>query len=125
MHNDASTVDAAQAALRALGRLPPENPLPVDALTLVLVPREQGLSEKPVNVGQLAAKMVSMRNKLRVLEQRVNAADIGIDEKLQLEARITQTYDAFAALMAFFSEDALPLEPAGADGAEGATEQDG
>ena len=94
--------------MRALGRLPPQAPLPVEALSLILVPREQGLQQKTVNVGQLATKMVSMRNKLRVLEQRVNASDIDLDEKLRLEASITQTYAAFAALMAFFSEDALP-----------------
>jgi hypothetical protein len=107
--------DDVKAALRALGRLPPETPLPVDALSLVLVPRESGLQEKVVNVGQLAAKMVSMRNKLRVLEQRVNASDIGIDEKLRLEEKITQTYDAFAGLMAFFSDDALPLDASEGD----------
>jgi hypothetical protein len=107
--DDGRSSDVVQAALRALGRLPPSTPLPVDALSLVLVPREPGLQDKTVNVGQLAAKMVSMRNKLRVLEQRVNASDIGIDEKLQLEALITQTYDAFSGLMAFFSADALPL----------------
>lgn len=107
--DDRRSSDAVQAALRALGRLPPSTPLPVDALSLVLVPREQGLQDKTVNVGQLAAKMVSMRNKLRVLEQRVNASDVPIDEKLRLEEKITQTYDAFVGLMAFFSDDALPL----------------
>ena len=103
-----------QTALRALGRLPPAAPMPLSPVELVLIPREEGLQDKTVPVGQLAVKMVAMRNKLRVLEQRVNASELDIDAKSQLHAQITQTYDAFSGLMAFFSEDALPL--AGDDG---------
>lgn len=108
-------VDAVTGALKALGRLPPDRPFATDALTLTLFPREEGLQEKQVPVEQIASKIVAMRNKLRVMEQRVNASTLGNDEKLRLQAQITRTYDAFTSLVAFFSDDALPApaeEPA-------------
>jgi hypothetical protein len=94
-------------ALRALGRLPPENPIPGDDATLIVKPREDGLQAKEIPVGKFLAKVVAMRDKLRVLEQRVNASGISVDEKIGLEADITQLYQAIATLTAFFSEDAL------------------
>jgi hypothetical protein len=100
--------DEMQRALRALGRLPPDSPLSTDEIELVLTPREEGLSEKVVPVEQVVKKIIGSRDKLRVLEQRVNASGLSQDEKLALQARITSVYDAFATLSAFFSDDALP-----------------
>jgi hypothetical protein len=58
-----------------------------------------------------------MRDKLRVLEQRVNAAEgPGTAERARLQAEITATYDAFAGLLAFFSPEALPAANAPAKG---------
>lgn len=96
-------------ALRSLGRLPPERPLESAGLTLMLRPREEGLLEKGVPVEQLFHKLTMMRDKLRVMEQRINASDVvGLDERRALQAHITVVYEAFTALAAFFSEEALP-----------------
>lgn len=103
---------AMEQALRALGRLPPARPLDTEGLVLTLKPREEGLADKQLSVEELFRKITSMRDKLRVLEQRVNASDVPRDEKAELQAHITQVYDAFATLAAFFSEDALPSAPA-------------
>lgn len=103
---------AMEQALRALGRLPPSHPLSLEGLSLTLKPREDGLADKQVPVEELFRKLTAMRDKLRVLEQRVNASDVPRDEKAELQAHITQVYDAFATLAAFFSEDALPPPPA-------------
>ncbi len=100
--------DAMQRALRALGRLPPLAPLSTDGAELIISPREEGLAEKSVPVEQVIKKLIGSRDKLRVLEQRVNASGLSQDEKLALEARITTVYDAFTTLAAFFSDDALP-----------------
>ncbi len=110
----ASTIAAMQQALRALGRLPPERPFQSTGAVLQLVPREAGLQQKDVPVDALFHKLTMMRDKLRVLEQRVNASGVSEDEKVALQAKITQLYTAFAALSAFFTDDALPAPPGGA-----------
>jgi hypothetical protein len=104
--------ESALAALRALGRAPGARLLPVEELLLELIPREEGLAKKDVPVEALLKKITSMRDKLRVLEQRVNADDqVGTVERAALQQQITAVYDAFAGLTAFFSEDALPAAP--------------
>jgi hypothetical protein len=114
MSDDAeSSIAAMQHALRALGRLPSERPFASAGAVLKLVPREAGLTPKDVPVDALFHKLTMMRDKLRVLEQRVNASDVTEDEKVALQAKITQLYAAFAALSAFFTDDALPA-PGGA-----------
>jgi hypothetical protein len=100
---------ASLAALAALGIVPGADGLPLDALTLTLVPREEGLSSKDVPVEALFHKITMMRDKLRVLEQRINAAEgPSTTERARLQAEITATYEAFAGLLAFFSTTALP-----------------
>ena len=106
-------------ALRALGRVPPEKPLPVTGLVLTLMPREDGLAAKDIPVDALFHKITMMRDKLRVMEQRINASDaLGDDARTQLQARITDLYAAYMGLAAFFSEEALPasVKPASVDG---------
>lgn len=99
---------AMMRALRALGRLPPTRPLATDGGELLLRPREEGLQERTLPSDQIVKKLISSRDKLRVLEQRVNASTLSQDEKRALEAHITEVYDAIATLSAFFSDDALP-----------------
>lgn len=100
---------AALAALAALGLVPGADGLPLDGLTLTLTPREEGLASKDVPVEALFNKITMMRDKLRVLEQRINAADgLSTVERARLQAEITAAYEAFAGLLAFFSTTALP-----------------
>jgi hypothetical protein len=108
MSEDLSREDAMALALRSLGRLPPARPLPLDGAQLVVHPREEGLQDKTISAENLAKKIISCRDKLRVLEQRVNASGMSQDEKLALEMHITSLYDAIATLTALFSDDALP-----------------
>ena len=89
-------------------------PLPTGGLVLTLQPREAGLAAKDVPVDGLTKKLTSIRDKLRVLEQRVNASELTDDEKTALQARVTMLYDAVASLAAFFSDDALPPAQEGA-----------
>lgn len=100
---------AALSALAALGLAPGAASLPLEGMTLTLAPREEGLAEKDVPVEALFNKITMMRDKLRVLEQRINAADgLSTVERARLQAEITATYEAFAGLLAFFSTAALP-----------------
>jgi hypothetical protein len=110
---------AAQTALTALGLSPGASTLPLDGLVLTLVPREEGLAPKEVPVDALFHKLTMMRDKLRVLEQRLNAADgLALAERAELQARVTAVYAAFTGLAAFFSAEALPATE-GSDDARG------
>lgn len=100
-------MSAHSRALRALGHLPPESPLNSDGVKLVVKPRDANLQPKEIPVDAFLKKVVSMRDKVRVLEQRVNASSISVDEKIQLEAKITELYGAITTLTTFFSDDAL------------------
>jgi hypothetical protein len=100
---------ASLAALAALGLVPGADLLPLDGLTLTLTPREEGLAAKDVPVDALFNKVTMMRDKLRVLEQRINAAEgLSTTERARLQAEITAAYEAFAGLLSFFSTTALP-----------------
>lgn len=103
-----SATSAMTRGLRALGRLPPARPLLTDDVELLVRPREGGLQDKSLPADQVVKKLIGCRDKLRVLEQRVNASTLTQDDKRALQAHITYVYDAFAALSAFFSDDALP-----------------
>ena len=102
--------DAMLRALRALGRVPGAQLLDVQDTLLTLLPREEGQKPKDVPVDQLLHKLTMMRDKLRVLEQRVNTAELGAKERVALQAHITALYNAFAGLAAFFSTDTLPTD---------------
>lgn len=100
---------AARRALIALGLAPGATTLPLDGLTLRLVPRDPSLLAKDIPVDQLFAKVTAMRDKLRVLEQRVNADDaLPAAERAALQSQVTATSEALNGLLAFFSAEALP-----------------
>ena len=102
-------LSATREALMALGLVPGATTLPLADLMLTLAPRDPSLQAKDVPVEQLFAKVTAMRDKLRVLEQRVNAADgPGAAERGSLQVHITATAEALTGLLAFFSEQALP-----------------
>ena len=101
---------AARTALQALGISPGARLLPSDDLTLTLLPREDGLAPKEIPVDQLLHKITMMRDKLRVLEQRVNSADgLSTAERAALQSHITAVSSSFVGLVSFFSAEALPL----------------
>jgi len=105
--------EAARRALVALGLTPGASTLPLADLMLTLAPRDSGLQAKDVPVASLFSKVTAMRDKLRVLEQRVNADDKLSDaERASLQAHVTATAEALTGLLAFFSEEALPAPPA-------------
>jgi hypothetical protein len=107
---DALDPEAAHEALQALGLAPGARLLALDDLILSLVPREGGLQPKDIPVEQVLAKVRMMRDKLRVLEQRINSADGVSDvERAQLQGHITAVYASFAGLVSFFSSESLPV----------------
>jgi hypothetical protein len=96
-------------ALQALGLCPGAVPLSTtDALQIRLVPRDESLQSKDIPVDVLLAKMTAARDKMRVLEQRVNAADIDAAERARLHQHINAMYVALHALATFPTEQAIP-----------------
>lgn len=86
-----------QAGMLAGEPLPPE----MEQATLALVPREDGLAPKSIPVESLLTKVVSIRDKLRVTEQRINASDhLSLTRKLELQAAITQVQSVLVGLNA-------------------------
>jgi hypothetical protein len=53
----------------------------------------------------LFQKVVSIRNRLRVLEQQVNSSDLEADTKLKLQSYITGCYGSLTSFNVLFAED--------------------
>jgi hypothetical protein len=72
---------------------------------LVLRPGKPGLQEKTMPIDTLFQKIVSVRNRLRVLEQQVNAADLPADMKLKLQSYVTGCYGSLTSFNVLFAEE--------------------
>src|SRR6185436_18960178 len=59
---------------------------------LVLKPGKPGVQEKAMPIDTFFNKIVMLRNRLRTLEQQVNASDLPHDQKLKLQGYITGCY---------------------------------
>ena len=72
---------------------------------LVLRPGKPGLQEKTMPIDALFQKIVSIRNKLRVLEQQVNASEVPDDQKLKLQGYITACYGSLTSFNVLFANE--------------------
>jgi hypothetical protein len=72
---------------------------------LVLVPGKEGTQEKRMSLDSFFHKIVMIRDRLRVLEQKVNGHDkLGADEKVQFQQYITQCYGTLTTFNVLFAE---------------------
>jgi hypothetical protein len=72
---------------------------------LILKPGKESTQEKRVPIEHFFHKVVMIRDKLRVLEQRINAsAGLGADDKIQLQQYITQCYGTLTTFNVLFAE---------------------
>lgn len=73
---------------------------------IVLKPGRPGVAEKSWPVETLFQKIVAIRNRLRVLEQQVNAAEeLSAEAKLKLQGYITGCYGSLTSFNVLFAED--------------------
>ena len=73
--------------------------------TLVLRPGTPGLQEKTWPIETFFHKIVMLRNRLRTLEQQVNAMDIPEDAKVKLQSYITGCYGSLTSFNVLFAEE--------------------
>ncbi len=73
--------------------------------SLVLKPGNPNLQEKTVPIETFFHKIVMLRNRLRTLEQQVNASDMPDDAKVKLQAYITGCYGSLTTFNVLFAEE--------------------
>jgi len=72
---------------------------------LVLRPGTPGLQEKSWPIDSFFHKVVMLRNRLRVLEQNLNALDIPEDVKLKMQSYITGCYGSLTSFNVLFADE--------------------
>lgn len=83
--------------------------------TLVLRPGAPGLQEKSWPIETFFHKIVMLRNRLRTLEQQVNATDLPEDVKVKLQGYITGCYGSLTSFNVLFADEADHFKGNGGD----------
>jgi hypothetical protein len=73
--------------------------------SLVLRPGTAGLQEKTWPIETFFHKIVMLRNRLRTLEQQVNASDLPDDVKVKLQGYVSGCYGSLTSFNVLFAED--------------------
>jgi len=72
---------------------------------LVLRPGKPGVQEKAMPIDSFFNKIVMLRNRLRTLEQQVNASDLPDDQKLKVQGYITGCYGSLTSFNVLFADE--------------------
>ena len=72
---------------------------------MILRPGKAGLQEKSWPIETFFHKVVMIRNRLRTLEQQVNAMDIPEDAKVRLQGYVTGCYGSLSSFNVLFAEE--------------------
>lgn len=83
---------------------------------LVLRPGNPALQEKSGPIETFFNKIVMLRNRLRTLEQQVNASDLSDEAKIKLQGYITASYGSLTSFNVLFADDEDQFKGAGRDG---------
>ncbi|MBZ5560286.1 MAG: hypothetical protein LAO77_23765 [Acidobacteriia bacterium] len=83
--------------------------------TLVLRPGTPGLQEKSWPIETFFHKVVMVRNRLRTLEQQVNASDMPDDAKVRLQGYISGCYGSLTSFNVLFAEEDDQFKGSGGD----------
>ena len=82
---------------------------------LVLRPGRPGLQEKKWPIESFFHKIVMIRNRLRTLEQQVNASDLPDDAKVRLQSYVSGCYGTLTSFNVLFADEDDHFKGAGGD----------
>lgn len=82
---------------------------------LVLRPGKPGLPEKKWPIESFFHKIVMIRNRLRTLEQQVNASDLPEDAKIRLQAYVSGCYGTLTSFNVLFAHEDDQFKGVGGD----------
>jgi hypothetical protein len=82
---------------------------------LVLRPGKPGLQEKKWPIDSFFHKIVMIRNRLRTLEQQVNASDLPADAKVRLQSHVSGCYGTLTSFNVLFADEDDQFKGAGGD----------
>lgn len=80
---------------------------------LTLEPGREGLQVKSWPIETFFKKIVTLRNRLRTLEQQINTAELPGDLKLKLQGYITACYGSLTSFNILFADDEDKFKGAG------------
>jgi hypothetical protein len=83
--------------------------------TMVLRPGTPGLQEKTWPIETFFHKVVMLRNRLRTLEQQVNASDLPDDVKLKLQGYVSGCYGSLTSFNLLFANEEDQFKGTGGD----------
>jgi hypothetical protein len=83
--------------------------------TVVLKPGTPGLQEKSFPIDTLFHKIVMVRNRLRTLEQQLNASELPDDVKVKLQSYVTGCYGSLTTFNVLFADEDDQFSGASAD----------
>ena len=81
--------------------------------SLVLRPGTPGLQEKTIPIETFFHKVVMLRNRLRTLEQQINASDLPDDAKVKLQAYVSGCYGSLTTFNVLFADEGDQFKGAG------------
>jgi hypothetical protein len=82
---------------------------------LVLRPGKPGLQEKKWPIESFFHKIVMLRNRLRTLEQQVNASDLPEEAKLRIQSYVSGCYGTLTSFNVLFADEDDQFKGAGGD----------
>lgn len=71
---------------------------------MVLQPGDTNLKGKEMPIDTFFHKIVMVRDRLRVMEQRINASDLSDEEKVNLQQYITRIYGSLTSFNVLFAD---------------------
>ena len=72
---------------------------------MVLKPGKPGVQEKSWPIDSFFHKVVMLRNRLRTLEQQINASDLPDDQKVKIQGYITGCYGSLTSFNVLFADE--------------------
>lgn len=72
--------------------------------TMILQPADRSLQNKEIPIDSFFHKIVMVRDRLRVMEQRINSSQLSDEDKVNLQQYITRIYGSLTTFNVLFSE---------------------